>query len=190
MHRHVRFPPPELFHIVCCDLLGGRQSEHVERWSPAHIAQPRTNSRDLRHSQMRLLPPQTESLEDALRQLHVIGGIDRDGAITQDGRAMAGLPLDPALAAAALAAAELGCLPDLLTVAAMLSADTIFAGGRCMPLSLPPPLPPPPQLAGEFPLHARSSVNLRMPLLPQLPLLTQLSDCHHCQCADSGVHGA
>lgn len=84
-----------------------------------------------------LLLPQTESLEDALRQLHVIGGIDRDGAITPDGRAMAGLPLDPALAAAALAAAELGCLPDLLTVAAMLSADTIFAGGRC----LAPPLP-------------------------------------------------
>lgn len=73
---------------------------------------------------------QTESLEDALRQLYVIGGIDGDGAITPDGRAMAGLPLDPALAAAALAAAELGCLPDLLTVAAMLSADTIFAGGR------------------------------------------------------------
>ena len=77
--------------------------------------------------------PQTESLEDALRQLFVIGGIDRDGAITADGRAMAALPLDPALAAAALAAAELGCLPDLLTVAAMLSADSIFAGGRRCP---------------------------------------------------------
>lgn len=43
----------------------------------------------------------------------------------------ASLPLDPALAAAALAAARLGCMPDLLTVAAMLSADSIFANGRC-----------------------------------------------------------
>jgi Helicase associated domain (HA2) len=43
----------------------------------------------------------------------------------------ASLPLDPALAAAALAAARLGCMPDLLTVAAMLSADSIFASGRC-----------------------------------------------------------
>lgn len=74
--------------------------------------------------------PTTESLQDALRQLFVIGAINCDGAITARGRLMATLPLDPSLAAAALAAADLGCLQDLLTVAAMLSADAIFAGGR------------------------------------------------------------
>ncbi len=77
-----------------------------------------------------LLSLQTEALEDALRQLYVMGALDEDGAITPAGRRMASLPLDPALGAAALAAARLRCMPDLLTVAAMLSADSIFAGGR------------------------------------------------------------
>jgi hypothetical protein len=88
-------------------------------------------------STQRCLPAQlqTESLQDALRQLFVIGAINCDGAITARGRLMATLPLDPSLAAAALAAADLGCLQDLLTVAAMLSADAIFAGGRCGPAS-------------------------------------------------------
>ena len=73
---------------------------------------------------------QRESLEDALRQLWVLGALDPDGGITPLGRAMVALPLDPALARALLAAADLGCVPDMLTVAAMLSAESIFMGNR------------------------------------------------------------
>ena len=64
----------------------------------------------------------------------------------------ASLPLDPALAAAALAAARLGCMPDLLTVAAMLSADSIFASGRCAPDSL----------GAEQRLHAHAELQARI----------------------------
>lgn len=61
----------------------------------------------------------------------MLGALDEDGRITSLGRRMVALPLEPALARALLAAAELGCVPDMLTVAAMLSAESIFMGGRC-----------------------------------------------------------
>ena len=43
---------------------------------------------------------------------------------------MTRLPLDPKLAAALLAAEAGGCTEELLTVAAMLSVQSIWAGGR------------------------------------------------------------
>jgi len=46
---------------------------------------------------------------------------------------MSALPLEPSLARSLLAAAELGCLPDALTVAAMLSAESVFVGNRRAP---------------------------------------------------------
>jgi HrpA-like RNA helicase len=53
------------------------------------------------------------------------------GCSCKVGKQMSRLPVDPSLARALLAAASLGCLPDMITVAAMLSADSIFYGGRC-----------------------------------------------------------
>ena len=78
-----------------------------------------------------LAPSQRSSLEDALRQLFVLEALDEDGHITDVGRRIVGLPLDPALARSLLAAADLACVPDMLTIAAMLSAESIFTGGRC-----------------------------------------------------------
>ncbi|KAK9808882.1 hypothetical protein WJX72_005695 [[Myrmecia] bisecta] len=75
-------------------------------------------------------PPEPAALEDALRQLYVLDAIDAGGCISPRGRQMVALPLDPSLARMLLAAAQLGCLPDALTVAAMLSAETLFVGGR------------------------------------------------------------
>ena len=74
---------------------------------------------------------QRAALEDALRQLYILGGIDMDGHITEMGRRMAALPVEPSVARTLIAATELHCLPDALTVAAMLSAETIFSGNRC-----------------------------------------------------------
>lgn len=48
------------------------------------------------------------SLCEALRQLYVLDALDVDGNITQLGRTMAGLPLEPALARALLEAHTLG----------------------------------------------------------------------------------
>ena len=77
---------------------------------------------------------QSEALEDALRQLFVLDALDRDGHITGLGKRMAALPLEPSLARSLVAAADHDCLPDALTVAAMLSADTIFSGNRYLML--------------------------------------------------------
>lgn len=73
---------------------------------------------------------QVDALEDALRQLYILDALDTDGNITETGRRMAALPLEPSLARTLLAAADTDCLPDALTVAAMLSSDSIFSGNR------------------------------------------------------------
>ncbi|KAL3695129.1 hypothetical protein R1sor_008780 [Riccia sorocarpa] len=71
-------------------------------------------------------PPSIEALEDALSQLYIVDAIDKTGSITALGKKMAELPLEPALARALLAAEELGCLDQALTIAAMLSCENIF----------------------------------------------------------------
>ncbi|XP_051179566.1 probable pre-mRNA-splicing factor ATP-dependent RNA helicase DEAH4 [Lolium perenne] len=68
-------------------------------------------------------PPSRESLEDALRQLYLIDAIDESGQITDVGRLMSELPLDPSLSRTLIEANELGCLSQALTVAAVLSAE-------------------------------------------------------------------
>nr|DAD30621.1 TPA_asm: hypothetical protein HUJ06_009472 [Nelumbo nucifera] len=75
-------------------------------------------------------PPSRESLEDALKQLYLIDSIDENGLVTQIGRKMAELPLEPSLSRTLLEANELGCLSEALTVAAMLSAETTLLPGR------------------------------------------------------------
>ncbi|GLI64430.1 hypothetical protein VaNZ11_007626 [Volvox africanus] len=74
--------------------------------------------------------PATAALEDALRQLLVLDAIDADGNVTPMGQRMAGLPLDPALARALLAARELGCFTEMISVAAMLSSEHLFLAGQ------------------------------------------------------------
>lgn len=74
---------------------------------------------------------QREALEDALRQLYVMDALDRDGRITKLGEQMVRLPLEPTLARVLLAAAQLDCLPSALSVAALLSAESLLLAGRC-----------------------------------------------------------
>ncbi|KAK3263582.1 hypothetical protein CYMTET_27620 [Cymbomonas tetramitiformis] len=57
--------------------------------------------------------PATEALEDALKQLFVLGAIDGDGQITEIGRQMSSLPLDPPLARAVIAARDFDCEEDM-----------------------------------------------------------------------------
>ena len=60
---------------------------------------------------------------DALRQLYALGAIDEDGAVTDLGREMSPLPVEPQLARAMLAARRFGCVDEMATVAAMLSVE-------------------------------------------------------------------
>ncbi|KAK3119988.1 hypothetical protein QOZ80_9AG0679070 [Eleusine coracana subsp. coracana] len=75
-------------------------------------------------------PPSRESLEDALRQLYLIDAIDENGQITDVGRMMAELPLEPSLSRTLIEANELGCLSQALTVAAVLSAEITLRATR------------------------------------------------------------
>ncbi|XVE92183.1 hypothetical protein REPUB_Repub01dG0075100 [Reevesia pubescens] len=75
-------------------------------------------------------PLSTESLEDALKQLYLIDGIGEIGTITSIGRTMAELPLEPSLSRILIEANEYVCLPQALTVAAMLSAETNLLPGQ------------------------------------------------------------
>ncbi|XP_048137807.1 probable pre-mRNA-splicing factor ATP-dependent RNA helicase DEAH4 isoform X3 [Rhodamnia argentea] len=74
--------------------------------------------------------PSHDSLEDALKQLYLIDAIDEDGSITSIGRTMAELPLEPSLSRTLMEANEYGCLPQALTIAAVLSAETSLLPGR------------------------------------------------------------
>lgn len=94
---------------------------------------------------------QRDALENALKQLWVLDALDIDGGITPLGRQMVSLPLEPSLARALIAATQLGCLSQASTVAAMLSAESIFQGNRSVhacanALSLHPSLLPCSQL--------------------------------------------
>lgn len=75
-------------------------------------------------------PPSSESLEDALKQLYLIDAIDESGSVTNIGKTMAELPLEPSLSRTLMAANEYGCLSEALTVAAMLSAETTLLPGQ------------------------------------------------------------
>lgn len=71
-------------------------------------------------------PPAPETMMRALELLNFLGALDDDGSLTEIGRNMSKLPLEPQLARMVLSSAELGCSNEALSVAAMLSAPTPF----------------------------------------------------------------
>nr|XP_043624089.1 probable pre-mRNA-splicing factor ATP-dependent RNA helicase DEAH4 [Erigeron canadensis] len=74
--------------------------------------------------------PSRESLQDALKQLFLIDAIDENGTITDIGKEMSGLPLEPSLARTLIEANKHDCLSQALTVAAMLSVEGTLLPGR------------------------------------------------------------
>jgi ATP-dependent helicase HrpA len=66
-------------------------------------------------------PPDHRLLNDGYRLLQDLRAIDDDRRITRLGRQMAALPLDPRLSRALIEAARLGCLREMIVVAAFLS---------------------------------------------------------------------
>jgi len=66
-------------------------------------------------------PPPEDTLIKALEALYALGALDSTGALTRMGRRMADLPLDPMLAKTMLASEKYACVPQVITVCAMLS---------------------------------------------------------------------
>src|SRR5882672_4053638 len=66
-------------------------------------------------------PPDKRSIRDGVLLLQELGAFDRDGAITEIGRRLARLPVDPRLGRMILAADTEGCVREVLVLVAALS---------------------------------------------------------------------
>lgn len=66
-------------------------------------------------------PPDGRSVNDGIAVLQELGAFDATGSITEVGRRLAQLPVDPRLGRMILAAGEQGCLPEVLVLVAALS---------------------------------------------------------------------
>jgi pre-mRNA-splicing factor ATP-dependent RNA helicase DHX16 len=71
--------------------------------------------------------PPVESIAASLENLYALGYIQQEGIVTKMGRRACELPLDPRLAKVLLAADQLGCVEEAVTLVAMVQeAGTLF----------------------------------------------------------------
>ena len=73
-----------------------------------------------------LQPPSPAAIDAGFRQLRFLGAFDVKGNLTKLGRAMASLPLDPAVGRMLLYAHEHGAFSEVAIIAAALSIDTLW----------------------------------------------------------------
>lgn len=71
-------------------------------------------------------PPPQDNLLNSQYQLWTLGALDNTGGLTRMGRAMVEFPLDPALSKMLLAAVDMRCSDDILTIVSMLSVPSLF----------------------------------------------------------------
>lgn len=74
--------------------------------------------------------PTEESLARAERLLHDLGALDPEGRLTDEGRKMASLPLEPRFSRLMLAGYEHGCAAETAFIAATVQGDGIFTNKR------------------------------------------------------------
>ncbi len=74
--------------------------------------------------------PSKEGLERALGLLHDLGATDVRGAITEEGKAMASLPLEPRFARLMMAGVEQGCVSEMAFVCAAVQGEGIWASRK------------------------------------------------------------
>ncbi len=71
-------------------------------------------------------PPPVNTMLTALEELYVLGALDDEGLLTRQGRKMADFPMEPSLAKVLIAAGELGCSDELLSIVAMLGLSSVL----------------------------------------------------------------
>nr|CAG4707766.1 unnamed protein product [Naegleria fowleri] len=71
-------------------------------------------------------PPPQDNMKNSMYQLWVLGAIGNNGELTELGKKMVELPLDPPLSKMLIYAEKLGCTSEVLTIASMLSVPTVF----------------------------------------------------------------
>ncbi|KAI9219158.1 putative ATP dependent RNA helicase [Blastocladiella britannica] len=72
--------------------------------------------------------PPVDRFAAAMELLRLVDIVDSDGCITEMGRRVAEMPVDPTLAVMILKSVGFGCVQEMVTIAAMLSIDKIFTG--------------------------------------------------------------
>ena len=68
-------------------------------------------------------PPSKRAIADGIAQLKELGAIDSNGGLSETGRQMAELPLDPRLGRMLIAARSNGCLREMMVIVAALSTQ-------------------------------------------------------------------
>ncbi|KAL2070431.1 hypothetical protein VTL71DRAFT_13457 [Oculimacula yallundae] len=71
-------------------------------------------------------PPPTNTMLTALEELYALSALDDEGLLTRLGRKMADFPMEPSLAKVLIAAVDLGCSDEILSIVAMLSMPSVF----------------------------------------------------------------
>lgn len=71
-------------------------------------------------------PPPAQALMRALETLFALNALNSDGAITAQGKLLAEFPLEPQLAKCVITSPLYYCVPEILTIVAMLSVPSIF----------------------------------------------------------------
>lgn len=71
-------------------------------------------------------PPPINATLTALEELYALGALDEEGLLTSLGRKMTSFPMGPPLAKAVLAATELGCSDEMISIVAMLNTLNVF----------------------------------------------------------------
>ena len=70
--------------------------------------------------------PSIKSINTALEELFHLGAVDKEGLLTDLGKRMAELPLEPSLSKTLLTSLVYGCSAEILTIVAMLSVQQVF----------------------------------------------------------------
>lgn len=73
-----------------------------------------------------LTPPSSESIEKAFELLQALEAVDADLKLTEYGKKLAKLPLDPSFGHLLLQSSKYGCTSDMLTAVSMMSAENVF----------------------------------------------------------------
>lgn len=77
-----------------------------------------------------LEPPTPEGLRKAEGLLHDLGATDGQGGLTETGKAMAELPLEPRFARLMLAGVEQGCVAEMAFVCAAVQGEGVWVGRK------------------------------------------------------------
>jgi pre-mRNA-splicing factor ATP-dependent RNA helicase DHX15/PRP43 len=75
-------------------------------------------------------PPAPETLMRALELLNYLGALDDEGELTELGRQMSDLPIDPQLAKMIIASPDYGCSEEIMSIVACMSVPQIFMRPR------------------------------------------------------------